>query len=467
MSEIWSLSAAEQAQGIASKSFSASEAVASSIARMQAKNTSVNAVVNDLSESALKTAKALDAKQASGAPLSPLHGVPITVKCNVDVEGLPNYNGLPGLLNNIAPADSAVVNNLRKAGAVIIGITNTPEFSLRFFTDNPVNGRTLNPWDSTITCGGSSGGAGAAVAMGFGAIAHGNDLAGSLRWPAQCNGVATIKATQGRIPAFNPSAKVERPPLTALMSTQGPLARTIGDVRLGLAAMAQRDARDPWHVPAPLSGPDVEKKVALIDVPEIYAPHPAALKAVEDAATALKEAGYTIERVKGPDIARPLALWLRMLCAEMATMTPHMGDLAAERTKQYIAEHMVLGQNMSAGEYMANMAERTALIRAWSVFAEDYPVILTPLSMRPTLGVSDDFDGVFSPTSLFANFPYQTGMNILTLPGVAVPVGLHEGRPIAVQLISQRFREDVALAAAEAIEQRLGTLSKTLWQKVS
>ena len=168
-------------------------------------------------------------------------------------------------MNIIAPSDAPVVRNLRKAGAVVLGLTNTPEFSFRGFTDNPLHGLTLNPWDPAITCGGSSGGAGAAGAAGIGTIAHGNDIGGSLRWPAHCNGVATIKPTQGRIPAFNQSATTERPMLAHLMSAQGPLARSVGDLRLALEVMSQRDPRDPWWVPAPPAGPKPKGpvKVAL------------------------------------------------------------------------------------------------------------------------------------------------------------------------------------------------------------
>ena len=149
-----------------------------------------------------------------------------------------------------------VVRNLKKAGAIVIGLTNTPEFSFRGFTDNPLHGLTLNPWNPDITCGGSSGGAGAAVAAGIGTIAHGNDIGGSLRWPAHCNGVVTIKPTQGRVPAYNESAAAERPMLAHLMSAQGPLARSVADVRAALEVMSQRDPRDPWWVPAPCSGPN-------------------------------------------------------------------------------------------------------------------------------------------------------------------------------------------------------------------
>ena len=173
-------------------------------------------------------------------------------------------------MNIIAPSDAPVVRNLKKAGAIVLGLTNTPEFSFRGFTDNPLHGLTLNPWDPDITCGGSSGGAGSAVAAGIGTIAHGNDIGGSLRWPAHCNGVVTIKPTQGRIPAFNESAAAERPMLAHLMSAQGPLARSVGDVRPALEVMSQRDPRDPWWVPAPLAGPKPKGpiKVALAKLPD-------------------------------------------------------------------------------------------------------------------------------------------------------------------------------------------------------
>jgi amidase len=174
---------------------------------MHAANPAINAIVVDLSAQAIEAARAADRALAQGATPGKLQGVPVTIKINIDVEGQANSNGVVAFKDNIAPGDSPVTANLKKAGAIIIGMTNTPEFSMRGFTDNPLYGPTLNPWDSTITCGGSSGGAGASIASGIGAIAHGNDIGGSLRWPAYCNGIATIKPTQGRIPAFNPSAR--------------------------------------------------------------------------------------------------------------------------------------------------------------------------------------------------------------------------------------------------------------------
>ena len=212
-------------------------------------NPKLNAVVVDLSEEALKAAKAADNARTKKTELGPLHGVPITIKENVDYEGRPNPNGVAAQMNIIAPSDAPVVRNLKKAGAIVIGLTNTPEFSFRGFTDNPLHGLTLNPWDPDITCGGSSGGAGAAVAAGIGTIAHGNDIGGSLRWPAHCNGVVTIKPTQGRIPAYNESAAAERPMLAHLMSAQGPLARSVGDVR------ARARSHEPARSAGSLVGP--------------------------------------------------------------------------------------------------------------------------------------------------------------------------------------------------------------------
>src|SRR5437899_3543258 len=249
---IWQWSAVETAKAVKAGLVSAEEVVTAHVERLRTANPPINAVVVDLTAQAFEAARTADRRQAEGGELGSLHGVPITIKINVDVEGQANSNGVAAFRDNIAPAGPAVVANLRGAGAIIIGLTNTPEFSLRAFTDNPLHGLTLNPWDKAVTCGGSSGGAAASVVSGIGAIAHGNDIGGSLRAPASWNGLTTIKPTQGRVPAFNPSAPVERPPMAQLMSCQGPLAREVADVRLALEVMSRRDVRDPWGVPAPL-----------------------------------------------------------------------------------------------------------------------------------------------------------------------------------------------------------------------
>ncbi|HEV7384128.1 MAG TPA: amidase, partial [Phenylobacterium sp.] len=299
---IWQWSAVETAKAIKARQASAEEVVTAHIERLRTANPPINAVVVDLTAQALEAARAADRRQAEGAELGALHGVPVTIKINVDVEGQANSNGVAAFRDNIAPADSAVAGNLRAAGAIVLGLTNTPEFSLRAFTDNPLHGLTLNPWDETVACGGSSGGAAASVVSGIGAIAHGNDIGGSLRGPASWNGLATIKPTQGRVPAFNPSAPVERPPMAQLMSCQGPLAREVADVRLALEVMSRRDVRDPWWVPAPLlpAGTGGPVKVAVARIPSDLKPDGEVLALIDKAAGHLSDAGYEVSAVETP-----------------------------------------------------------------------------------------------------------------------------------------------------------------------
>ena len=262
--ELWQLDATELARLIRSGRASAREAVQSCLARMDAVNPAINAVVRRFDEQALADADAADAARARGDALGPLHGVPVTTKINVDQQGLPTDNGVVAYKDLVATEDSPVVANLRRAGAVFIGRTNAPAFSMRVMSDNALHGRTLNPRDAAITPGGSSGGAGAAVAAAIGPIAHGNDIGGSVRIPALHCGVPGIKPSQGRVPAYLTSAAVERSTVAALMSVQGVLARTVDDVRLGLEVMARRDPRDPWWVPAPMTGPDVPRRAAVL-----------------------------------------------------------------------------------------------------------------------------------------------------------------------------------------------------------
>ena len=301
---------------------SAREVTQAHLRRLHSTNPALNAVVVDLGEQALLAAGVADEAQSKGETLGSLHGVPVTIKINIDVEGQANSNGVAAFAANIAPGDSPVTANLKAAGAIIIGMTNTPEFSMRWFTDNPLHGLTFNPWDPAITCGGSSGGAGASIAAGIGAIGHGNDIGGSLRWPAYCNGIATIKPTQGRIAAFNPSAPAERPLMAQFMSSQGPLAREVADVRLGLEVMARRDPRDPWWVPAPLPEASAARriKVAVAKIPDDMTTDPRIMHVIATAADHLSDAGFELSEVELPDLSGAWRLWCDIISTEIATL---------------------------------------------------------------------------------------------------------------------------------------------------
>lgn len=466
---IWQWTAVETARAVRSRQVSALDVTEAHIERLRAANPAINAVVFDLTEEALEAARRADEATARGEEPGALHGVPITIKENVDVKGWPNPNGVPGLASTIAPDDAPLVRNLRGAGAIILGLTNTPEFSMRAFTDNPLHGPTHNPWNAGITCGGSSGGAAAAIAAGIGTIAHGNDIGGSLRWPAHCCGVATIKPTQGRIPAFNPSAAVERPMLASLMSAQGPIARSVADVRLALEVMSRRDPRDPWWVPAPLRGPEPPKpiKVALARIPADMEVAPHVREALRRAADWLDDAGYAVEEAELPDLNGVWRTWADVLSTEMElmqgeTMRALGSDAyirAAEGFRRIANQHGHL-------DFLHAITRRSTHIRNWMLFLEDHPVILAPTTVRATPAPDADLGGDDAVRDIFWNdLRFISTINLLGLPGAVVPVGLHEGAPVGVQLIAGRYREDLALDAAEAIERRAGMLVERLWAR--
>jgi amidase len=468
---VWQWSAVDTAAAIRNGAISAVETVEVHLERMRAVNPRLNAVVVDLSEEALKAAHAVDKQRARGGALGLLHGVPITIKENVDYEGRPNFNGVPANKDFVAPSDSPVVRNLKKAGAIVIGLTNTPEFSFRGFTDNPLHGLTLNPWDPNITCGGSSGGAGSAVAAGIGTIAHGNDIGGSLRWPAHCNGVATIKPTQGRIPAFNGSATAERPMLAHLMSAQGPLARHVADVRLALEVMSQRDPRDPWWVPTPLVGPKPKGpiKVALAKLPDDMDVAPSVRAALRQAADHLERSGYRVSEIEVPDISGVWQTWCDIIANETA-MLQEAAMLKVTSPDFHAAWSGIKAKanTLDLLGWMRATAARNTHIRAWQLFLEDFPVVLAPTTVKPTPGPREDAISPERTRELFWNdLRFISAINVLGLPGAVVPVTLHEGQPIGVQLIAGRYREYLALDAAAAIEKRAGPLVPRLWEKMA
>ncbi|MGZ5948401.1 MAG: amidase family protein [Caulobacteraceae bacterium] len=466
---IWQWSAVETAAAIKAGRISAEEVVAAHVARLHEANPAINAVVVDLSDQALAAARAADDAQGRGDELGALHGVPITLKINIDVEGQANSNGVVGLKDNIATGDSPVTANFRKAGAIILGLTNTPEFSLRAFTENPLHGLTLNPWDHAITSGGSSGGAGASVVSGIGTIAHGNDIGGSLRGPAFCNGVSTIKSTQGRVPAFNPSAPVERPMMAQLMSTQGPLAREVADVRLALEVMSQRDVRDTWQVPVPLAGPPIEGRirVAVANIPGDMETDPRVMALIDRAAGYLADAGYDVRSVETPDISTAFTLWCDLISTEIETLqAAQMREMGSPEFVRGLHGILHMATILDLEGYMKALALRARIIREWLVFLEDWPLILTPVSVKPPWAVNADLGGDEAVREIFWNdFRFTSALSVLGLPCAATPAGLVDGHPVGVQIIGQRFREDLCLDAAAAIEARVGVLAHTLWSR--
>ena len=469
-SSLWQLSATELAAKISSKQVSVREVVTSAVDRMRQTNGLVNAVTLSLEDEAIAAADLADKALDQGERCGPLHGVPITIKENVDQQGIPNTNGVPAFADNIAHEDSPVVKNLKQAGAIVIGRTNTPEFSFRWFTDNPLRGLTQNPWNAQITPGGSSGGAASSVALGIGAIAHGNDLGGSLRYPAYACGVSTIKPGLGRIPAYNATATEERPPTLQLMSVQGPIAREVADLKLALKVMAERDIRDPWWVPAPIEWPQETglPRVAMTFGPDKSSCDSRVVAAVESAADSLADAGYTVVKQDPPCMEEACDMWRRLIGADTAEMvTPTIRKHGSAVLNKLADDFSSFDSPQSMSAYMKLSAERTRVWREWAVFMEQYPIVLAPVSQSlPFLQGADEGTSESS-----CELIHKQGMlylvNLLGLPAASVPTGLIEDNiPVGVQLVGRRFREDQCLDAAAAIEQTTGVLAHALWERI-
>jgi len=453
MQELWRLSAADLAVLIRSRQVSAREAARAALARLDAVNPAINAVIDHRPAEVLQEADRIDAAIAGGAEPGPLAGVPITVKVNIDQEGFATTNGLTLQRDTIAKSNSPVIDNLRKAGAVILGRTNCPAFSYRWFTTNLIHGDTRNPRDPSITPGGSSGGAGAAVAAGIGHIAHGTDIAGSIRYPAYACGVHGLRPTLGRIPAFN-AALPERTIGPQLCAVSGPLARTIGDLRIALAAMSGRDPRDPWWVPAPLEGPSMPKRAALCLHPDGQDTTAEVDAAVIDADQRLERAGWTVETIATtPPLREPAdintRLWLGDGYAAQLAAAEREGDpgaLACLRGKR----DQVLP--FDADALSKALARRATLTREWLQFFERYAVLLIPVSGELPFPDHLDRKDAESFARVWRAQLSQIAIPLMGLPALTVSTGLVGRVPVGVQLVSGRFREDLCLSAGEAIE---------------
>lgn len=465
---LWQLSACELAEGIHTGGCSATEALRAVIDRTEALNPELNAIVYPTFEAALDRARAADDATQRGESWGPLHGVPVTFKENVDVVGMPTPNGVAAFERIVAPDDAPVVRNLRQAGAIVIGRTTTPEFSLRVTTDSPLHGRTRNPWHPDATAGGSSGGAGASAAAGFGPIHHGTDIGGSLRIPAFVNGVCTVKPTFGRIPVFNPSAVAERGLISQLMAVQGAICREVRDVRLATRLMARGDAADPWWMPVPFDGEPIPApiRIAYTKHPHGYRIHPDIVRALDATARLLEAAGYAVEEVEPPPITAPAAGWMSVALAEIkATLDPLARRFGSETVCRIFDWYYEMGAVADGAGYIAGAAERTQMTRAWNLFLDRYPLVLTPFMMRPPFAWDEDVHSFERTKDLFDALIYSYGVNYLSLPAGVVPTGLVDGLPIAVQIIGRRYREDLILDAMEVVERDAGVLAHQLWAR--
>ena len=459
--EAWQLDATDLARLIRLGRISAREAVTSCLARMDAVNPRLNAVVRRMDEEALAAADAADALQARGEVLGALHGVPVTVKINTDQAGHPTDNGVMAFKDLMATEDAPVVANLRRAGAIFIGRTNAPAFSMRAYAENDLHGRTYNPRDRGISPGGSSGGAGSAVASGIGPIGHGNDIAGSVRIPAYCNGIVGLRVGLGRVPAFNASATAPRPIGALLMSTQGPHTRTVRDARLALQVMAQGDARDTRWVDAPIIGPAPARPIRVAIAPHLPGgfTHPAQAEAVRQAGRHLAAAGIVVEEVLPPDTEEVARLWHVIGCGDLfRALGPAMERFADKDAVTSMRLWLDLLPKVTATEVLEAYATRDTMMFRWQIFFQSYAAVIMPTlcDLPPPFDADLTLEG---QRGLLDSLRVSVLAPLLGLPGLAVPVGSHGTLRTGVQIVTGRMREDIALDLGEVIEAAEGVVT--------
>lgn len=456
--DLWRMSAGELGMLVARKTVSVREVVEAHLQRIQAVNSSVNAITMVLEDS-LSDADAKDALLARRADWGPLFGVPFSVKVNIDVKGSATTEGVRGLDGRVADADSPHVGMLRRAGAIPIARTNMPDFGLRYHTDNDLYGPTINPWNRALTPGGSSGGDAVAVATGMVPLGLGNDFGGSIRYPAQCCGICGLRPSRGRI-AFRTRATSQGTMSHSLrsMAVQGPLARRVDDLRVALQLMSAFDPRDPNWIPAPMDGKLGRPfRIALIADPAGMGMDDSVRSGVKKAASILEEHGGIIEEIDSSSLRESAYLWLEMVATDIRHLfLEGINELASEAARTFVSGMIRLSGEGSLDRFVHSLARINGIAQSWGESFQKYDAILGPVSSRNPFPVGFDVAGPDSSRTVLETQLLTVTVNLLGLPSVAVPVGVSQGIPQAVQIIGPMFQEMRILDLAELIEKEVG-----------
>ena len=459
MTDLAFASAAELARLVARREVSPVELVDLVLGRIDAAQPSLNAFITVCAEEARAAAWEAEAAVMMGDSLAPLHGVPFAVKDLVNTEGVRTTFGSVAFEDNVPAADSVAVARLKAAGAILVGKTTTPEFGHKCFTDAPLFGRTANPWDLSRTCGGSSGGAAAAVAAGLGPIGIGTDGGGSGRIPAACCGVVGFKQTLGLVPHdLTPDGFGNQSHIT-------PMTRTVMDAALMLEAMAGPDPCDPHSLG--LDVPDFVgaarplgdlKGVRIAWRPLLGNTKVSAevLAACEAALKTLEELGATVEPVDD-GFASTEPIWLILTQSFWnARFRRHVAQFG-NRMSETLIRQMDRGAGHSAVALQEAMFERTRIFREIQGWFAHCDIVATPTLSRTALSIDHDFfapieiDGVVTDTVRNAWYPYTLPFNLSGNPAVSLPCGRgSDGLPIGLQLVGPHLG-DVGLLRAAAL----------------
>jgi amidase len=443
------------ARAIAAREVSSLEIVDACLARIEAVNARINAVVR-LAADARDRARAADEALARGEAIGPLHGVPFTIKDSMDTAGVVTTAGTIGWRERMPARDATVVARLRGAGGILVGKTNTPEFTWANETDNDVYGRTSNPYDLDRSPGGSSGGSASIVAAGGSPFDIGSDSGNSIRQPAHLCGVAGIKPTSGRVPRTGhwpgPAGLFES------FTQLGPIARRVEDLALVLPVIAGPDGEDPHVAPVALGDParvDVGAlRVAWFGDNGIRTPTPETLEAVARAVAAIAATGAAVEERLPPDIVDARPAWEAVIRADgfawlwrliEGAGTPGHGSYDRFGWVAVRPGEPVAGDAVSAAVERADDVRRRLL--RWMA---PFDLLVSPVLPLPAVRHGESRSAVYGDT-------YSEIHNLTGWPAAVVRAGTSpEGLPIGVQLVAKPWREDVALAAAAVVEAATG-----------
>ena len=461
MSELWQLGALELAGKIATKQVSSREVVESHLARVLQVNKDVNAIVRLLTDEALAAADRADKAVANDEVLGKLHGVPCSVKENIDVAGSPTTDGVPIFADAIAPCDSPTVERMRAAGAIPFARTNLPDFGLRVHTDSSLPGLTRNPWNPTVTAGGSSGGEASAIASGMSPIGLGNDIGGSLRNPAHCCGIASLKPTIGVVPMASAIPPQDKLLSSQLMLVEGPMARHVADVRAALGILAGQHWRDPRSVTAVLTdaAPGERLRIAVLTDPpggSTDAGIAASIRAVGDR---LSDAGHYVVEITPPEYERVIELWTDILIGDLRAQRELLEQVMGPDGQAIIADFDARATPTEFPAALLMHADRYRIMRLWSEFFQEYPILLSPTWAQPAFAHGADIGGGDDPLDLVDTIRPVTHANVLGIPAAVTPAGLADGLPVGVQVMGDRFTDLRCLTVAAEIEQLVGVLT--------
>ena len=461
MTQLWQLGALELAGLIRTGEVSSRAVVEAHLARVEQCNGHLNAIVRLLPDEALAAADAADAAVARGDTLGRLHGVPCSIKENIDVAGTPTTNGVEALADAIAPIDAPTVERMRAAGAIPFARTNLPDLGLRVHTHSQLHGLTRNPWNPDVTAGGSSGGEASSIASGMSPIGVGNDIGGSLRNPAHCCGITSLKPTVGVIPMATVIPPEDLGLSGQLMVVEGPMARHVADVRAGLEILAGQHWRDPRSVTAVLadSAPGERLSIAVLTDPPGGETDPGIAGAIRMVADLLSDAGHDVVEATPPNYERTIDLWRMLMIDDVRAQKELLGLVLGADAMSLLDQFDLTSEPTKIPDTHLMHVERYALMRAWAVFHQDYPVMLSPTWAQRAFEHGADLDVATGVEMMTNTIRPVLPSNLLGTPAVVTPAGVVDGLPVGVQVMGDHFSDLRCLTVAAEIESLVGAIT--------